>query len=238
MSAVGVEDMTRGRIPNWEAELWSYMSGGDGESCPAYAQCERRSKGDSCLSDSRKSLDKLIKSLDNGLSCLSGYDSVDNGKAGRIFVLLEMLAKKYREMGNVSSPPVPIALLGLYDKRRTVEVREVPLKVHHGAIWRLHDRWVIQLRTDDIGEWKRFTLFHEAFHILAHCKASPRFRKVGMEGGSFNELLADCFAMYTLLPRDWVQEKWAEVKDADKVAQIFNVSKPLMYFRLKHLGLT
>jgi len=41
---------------------------------------------------------------------------------------------------------------------------------------------------------KRFTLFHEAFHIEAHDKADPVFRTRGCERGTFNELLAECFS--------------------------------------------
>ncbi|GAG36112.1 unnamed protein product [marine sediment metagenome] len=56
--------------------------------------------------------------------------------------------------------------------------------------------------------------------------------------GSFNELLADYFAVCILMPREWVKEKWAEVKDLDKMAEIFDVPKSAMCIRLKRLGLT
>ena len=65
----------------------------------------------------------------------------------------------------------------------------------------------------------------------------PVFRKRGAIGGSFNELLADYFAMCTLMPRQWVREKWAEVKDLDRMAEIFDVPKPAMCVRLRQLGL-
>jgi Zn-dependent peptidase ImmA (M78 family) len=84
---------------------------------------------------------------------------------------------------------------------------------------------------------KRFTIFHEAFHILAHCRTTPVFRKRGAIGGSFNELLADYFAVCILMPRQWVGEKWAEVQDFNRMAKIFDVPKPAMCIRLRQLGL-
>jgi len=84
---------------------------------------------------------------------------------------------------------------------------------------------------------KRFTLFHEAFHIEAHDKADPVFRTRGCERGTFNELLAECFDSKILMPADWVREKWAEVRDVDRMAEIFAVPKAAMWIRLKLLRL-
>jgi len=62
-------------------------------------------------------------------------------------------------------------------------------------------------------------------------------RKRGATQGSFNELLAGHFAICILMPRQWVKEKWAEVKHLDRMIKIFDVPKPAMYIRLKQLGL-
>jgi hypothetical protein len=58
------------------------------------------------------------------------------------------------------------------------------------------------------------------------------FRKRGSVVGSFNELLADYFALCILMSRDW-----AEVKDLDRMAEIFAVPKPAMCIRLRQLSL-
>jgi Zn-dependent peptidase ImmA (M78 family) len=55
--------------------------------------------------------------------------------------------------------------------------------------------------------------------------------------GSFNELVADYFALCTLMPREWVVERWAEVNDLDRMAKIFNVPKSAMCIRLRQMGL-
>jgi len=49
--------------------------------------------------------------------------------------------------------------------------------------------------------------------------------------------LADYFAGYILMPREWVKGKWAEIKDLDGMAEIFAVPKSVMCMRLRQLGL-
>jgi len=39
------------------------------------------------------------------------------------------------------------------------------------------------------------------------------------------------------MPREWVEEKWAEVKDLDRMAKIFAVPKSAMCIKLRQLGL-
>ena len=99
------------------------------------------------------------------------------------------------------------------------------------------DKWVIQLNKDDDRATQRLTLFHEAFHILARCKTTPVFRQSRPEESVFNELLAGGFAACILMPRQWVREKWVEVKDLGRMAEIFDVPKALMCIRLRFLGL-
>jgi len=222
------------RIPKWESELWSYVSSGNGEHCPLYTHCDIRQRGGWCPDDNREYLNLL---LDNDGFNFNNCDSIKWGTCGRVFQLVERLAQKYLKQGRIRCPPVPTVFIALTGARRAIEVRSVPLKVYHGAIWRLREGWVIQLKADDLSSVKRFTLFHEAFHILAHCRTIPVFKKRGITQGSFNELLADHFAICTLMPREWVKEKWAESKDLDRMAEIFDAPKSAMYIRLRQLGL-
>jgi len=150
---------------------------------------------------------------------------------------VELLAESYLKMGQVCCLPVPAALVGLVDQRSTVEVRLVALRAYHGAIWHLDNEWIIQLKADDTSATKRFSLLHEAFHILAHYRTSPVFRKRGAIQGSFNELLADYFAACILMSRGWVKERWAGVKNLDRMAQIFDVPNSAMGLRLRQMGL-
>jgi hypothetical protein len=187
LSIEGKKGIRVGKIPRWEAELWSHVGGGDSIHCPLHSRCPVR--------------------------------------------------KKYLKMGGVHCPPVPAGIIKLFDQQHAIEVRQVPLKVYHGAIWSRNDEWVIQIKDNDAFATRRFTLFHEAFHILAHCRTSPVFRKRGSILGSFNELLADYFALCALMPREWVRQKWTEVEDLNRMAEIFAVPKSAMCIRLRQLGL-
>lgn len=105
-------------------------------------------------------------------------------------------------------------------------------------IWQLDDCWLVQIDNNDIPARQRFTLYHEIFHTLAHCKATPVFKRVPFScEGSFNELLADHFATSMLIPEKWVRERWKKFKDVTQIAYLFNVSVPLMWLILHHLRL-
>jgi len=224
----------RVRIPSWESELWSLMSSGDGEQCPLHEQCRQKPVCGYCISEHKENLRRL---LDTSNFDPAEYQFFSEIKVDGIFSLIEKLASKYLKTGNVSSPPVPDKLIALCDPRQPIEVRELPLKLYQGAIWHLNDNWIIYLDADMSPARKRFTLFHEAFHIVAHDKAVPVFRTRGCERGAFNELLAECFASFILMPAAWIRERWPEVRDIDRMAEIFDVPETAMWLRLKLLRL-
>ena len=242
MSAKGKKSTTLGKIPEWEPELWSYLSKGDGMVCPVYNQCQVRQQGGLCLNDNKqyfKCLTKFIEQdeIEPSSFELTAFDFMSCKRSGRLFELVEMLAEKYFKKTRARYPPVPTNLILTADDKRPIEIHHLPLKNYRGAIWRLKDKWVIQIRNDDTPARQRFTIFHEIFHILAHCSSTPVFRKIGTREGSFNELLADCFSTRLQVPKEWAKEKWAEVEDLDRLAEIFDVPKPAMCIRLRQLGL-
>jgi len=229
------------KIPKWESELWSYVNSGDGLHCPLLGDCKIARTRGGCFAEDLELRMRLQEVIEDD----SGVQADWEGKAkppdcrdsGKIFQLIERLARKYLSEAKVYQPPVTTAIFSQFDRKRAVEIRTVPLKSYHAAIWRLRDSWVIQLKSDDTAERKRFTLFHEVFHILAHGGGSPVFRKAGLRGGTFNELMADCFAIYIMLPEKMVREKWVEVKDLARMAEIFEVPKSIMHMRLRYLEL-
>jgi len=225
--------MTAG-IPKWEAELWSYIGSGNGKHCPILDECPIQSKMGYCFDNLKKRISRLLGSK---RFCLRDYDFIECRTCGRMYKLVEKLALQYLEKGTVSYPPVPTDLISLIDEQRDIEIRPIPLKTYHGAIWQLPDGWVIHLNVNDTNERKRFTLFHEAFHILAHRKATPVFKRRGGTKGSFNEAMADCFATCILMPETWVRKAWADVKDLSRMAEIFQVPIQVVCVRLKWLGL-
>jgi hypothetical protein len=230
---------TKGKPASWESELWSYLSSGDGVRCPIYESCKLRKKGVWCLSDHEEYCDERNRFIDDEEPNLEKLTKIKSEfpncpGSGRIFKLVRNLAISYQAEAGIERLPVPSNLITRADDNLPIEVRQVPLKAYHGAIWRLSDCWMVHLNSNDTPARQRFTLYHEIFHILAHCKATPVFKKVSCSReGSFNELLADHFSGVLLLPGDWVAKIWPEVKDISRMAAIFDVPKSVMYLGLQ-----
>ena len=225
-------------VPKWETELWGYLGIGDGTRCPMYGCCRHRLSGGWCPSDNLNHINRL---LDDSQINISKYSSIGGtaGKQyrGRVFQLVERMAEEYIKRAGARCPPVPAEIVSMFDEQHRIEIHETALKAYHGGVWNLRDKWVIQLKSDDSTAAKRFTVFHEAFHILAHDRATPMFRQRHRKTGLFNELLANYFAGCILMPRKWVKERWVEVKNLDRMAEIFDVEKSLMWIRLREIGL-
>ena len=235
------------KVPKWESELWSYISKGDGVNCPLYDTCKTRHHNGWCFNDNKEMFSGLYgthaigsSSDDNELDAfrrLFEHNFPQKWIPGRIFQLVETLAKKYVKQAELNQPPVVTELVEQFDISPSIEIRTLPLKAYHGALWHLEDGWVIHLNAEDKPARQRVTLFHEFFHILAHSRATPVFRKRGIKEGLFNEMLADYFARCILMPKGWVKETWAEVKDLKRIAEIFQVTQVSMWIRLKAMGL-
>jgi hypothetical protein len=241
LNAVEEEHTTKRISPDWETELWSYISQGDGITCPLSNSCPAKQDGKWCLSDNRElfnewygdhassfSRDKLEF---NAFLNLVGRYMPRPWIPGRIFQLTEALANRYLERAGLNQPPVTTEFIRQFDISPRVEIRTLPLKAYHGAVWHVEDGWVVHLNKGDKSAKQKVTLFHEVFHILAHTKAGPVFRKHGISKGVFNEILADYFAGCVLIPRVWVRAKWTEVNDLKQMAEIFEVTKVSMWLR-------
>ena len=198
-----------------------------------YSHCRIRQRGGWCPDDNKE---RLALMDDRKRFNITDYNFIQRVEFSVIFKLVERLAQNWLKREKVCCPPVPIELVLRADEERPVEIRQLPLRSCHGALWRLSDGWIIQLRGDDSPAAQRYTLFHEAFHILAHRKATPVFSKRGTAKGTFNELLANYFAACMLMPTAWLEEKWAEVNDLDRITKIFQVPKSSACIRLKCLG--
>ncbi|MFC2069094.1 ImmA/IrrE family metallo-endopeptidase [Chloroflexota bacterium] len=221
-------------IPKWESELWSHLSSGDGMHCPQYTHCWHRQNQYFCLDNLGETITHII---DSEQFNADDYSYLRVNKPGSIFQSVEMLAHNYLMKAGVYRPPVPAELFSLADPEHYTEIRYLSLNCLHGSIWNIQDKWVIQLRETDTQAKKRHTLFHEVFHILAHCNTRPVFSKRGKRQGYFNELLADYFASCVLQPREWIKEMWLETMKLDKMAEIFNVPMAVMWLKLKETGL-
>lgn len=149
---------------------------------------------------------------------------------------VEKLASEYLTGAEVPGPPVPSELIGIFDKSKKVEVRLVPLKALHGVVWLLRGEWIIQINSRDPRRVRRYSLFHEAFHI-AYRITYPAFNKAEVIRTSFNEVLADHFATCFLMPKEWVEEYWPGVQDVRAMADRFDVPVRQLRRRLNQLNL-
>ena len=227
----------RENIASWEKELWHYLDTGNGDTCPLYDSCDIRKNGHWCITDHKEYI--------GDMSYLINSRQIDPCRGNilrmirhcRIFNLVESLAKRYLDLATITSPPVPESLIECIGIPNNVEVRLVPLTSYHGALWYLDDSWVIQINSNDDYRVRRLTTLHEGFHILAHTNSTPIFRKIKSKKGAFNELLAEYFTYNILMPEPWVRNKWTQVKDADKMAEIFEVPKSAMITTLASLEL-
>jgi len=224
-------------LPEWEQRLWDLVCAGDGSNCPLYARCVFRERGLWCFAEHISEVARLLDfELGFGFRKFN-FAGTGKQRPGTPLYLTEKLANKLLKLRGVCSPPVPDKIVELCDEKCPVEVRQVPLSAYHGAIWSFRDRWVIHLNSNDEPGMKRHTLFHEAFHIIAHANGIPAFKKTQSQKYNFNEALADYFAMSLLMPRAWVIEKWAECRDVLRMAEIFQVLPSCMDLRLRWLHL-
>jgi hypothetical protein len=231
LSAVETKGTIVVKNPRWESELWSYIGRSDGKHCPLYNSCRARIETGLCpcedLGRFRELLDAKQFNADN-------YDDfITDTAPDRMLRLVGKMADRYLKKGGVKYPPVPNELIFLADDKHPIEVRLVSLKAYHGATWHLKDGWVIHLNKNDPPSIRRFTLFHEAFHIISHVKFYNRLIRKGANRDKFHEFLAELFAESILMPMIWIRQRWAEVRDLDRMAEIFDVPKPAMYIRLK-----
>ena len=167
----------------------------------------------------------LVKRLDKKCQRFGGC---------RIMAAVEELANSF--LSSAPKPPVPSSLIHLFDENREIDIRLLPLKTLHGAVWLTDDAWVIQLNAREGNRERRFTLFHEAFHIVCR-NASPAFRRNGLIREPFREALADHFADCILMPREWVLNEWQHTDDVRKMAMLFEVPLIAMKRRLRQLNI-
>jgi Zn-dependent peptidase ImmA (M78 family) len=241
----GVEqDDTREKREAWEDELWTYISTGDGIECPLLDTCELKHNQDiKCFSNEEEKFntEEIYRFNYKDDIDFSGSPKFNQRRVclqrSRISQLVTELATKYRNQAWNNILPVPDNLITEDCDNHPIVVRYVPLQASHGAVWKLDDCWIIHLNRRDIPAKQRFTLYHELFHVLAHSEGSCTFKKSKDTVVYFNEVLADHFSANILIPSDLAKQKWAENQDINRMADIFDVPRPVMFLSLRNLGL-
>lgn len=196
------------------------MGHGDGLHCPHEVDCTTK-EGSWCR--------HLEKHIDGTCYCLK------KGSSCQMVRIVEALAELYLRRGDVRRVPVPSELVVLADPQHSIELQRVPLKAHHGGLWFTGDEWLIQYNSRESLGAIRYTIFHEAYHILCR-RIGPAFRGIGQGQRPFDEVVADYFAACILMPRKWVRDKWPSMHSIPRMALIFRVSESAMRMRLTQLG--
>ncbi len=230
----GVEKKTEQKIPKWESDFWSYINRDSVDYCPLYNSCKARRRASWCPDECSRNFIQL-----NQVGCDSLIDcgKSKNFVCGLMLSSIEKLAQKYLTMGRVFCPPVSSDVISLSDKDHHIEIRYLLLKNTHGALWYWNNEWIVQLNTNDSYEDRKFTLFHEAFHILTFCHTDSESFKTNIGRENYNELMAYQFAMCILMPRKWIIRTWLATGCPIKIAKIFEVPEYLAAIRLSYLQL-
>jgi len=203
--------------------------------CPQFSRCSTRLRGDYCSDADKDEFNQLIDSDSHfDLARFNGVKPCDE----EVMQHVERLAEYKFGRGRAADLRVPTNLVELADEGSSIEVRPVDLRACYAATWNMSDGWVIQVSSAVSSPRKRVVLFHEAFHIITHnhCQ-TPIFKRREVTQGSFNELLADYFAICVLMPREQVREQWTELGDVDRIATAFDVPKSTMWLRLREINL-
>lgn len=121
-----------------------------------------------------------------------------------------------------------------------VLVRRVqPLGVSAFTHWE-HGRWQIALNGLESLVRQRYTLAHEAKHLIDHQIARVAYRRTTETELAWIERVCDYFAACLLMPKPWVKKLYCNegVQDQVTLARRFAVSQAAMRVRLAQLGLT
>jgi Zn-dependent peptidase ImmA (M78 family) len=145
---------------------------------------------------------------------------------------LVALADQLLREGGVGGPPVPANLVAFCDLSRPVYVFRRRLGPGlRGVVKPSRHGWLILIEESLSRSAQRFSVFHEAFHVL------QRARGVLSHGDPhYQEWLADAFAARALMPGPWLEEALRQTQDQDALAYRFRVSRAALAARLRDLA--
>jgi predicted transcriptional regulator len=151
--------------------------------------------------------------------------------------LAEQQAERLLELVGCTEPPVSEDIVTLLPG---VEVRLVPTLPASGMTAWERGRWQVRLNADEPRTRQRFTLAHEAKHILDGPLVDVIYRHLP-DGPARNvhiESVCDHFAGSLLMPRRWLADRWQRgQRDPAALAWLFDVSQQAVLVRLQVLEL-
>ena len=155
---------------------------------------------------------------------------------GEALQRVELQANRLLELDHLTRGPVPAAIVS--ELPRISVVHRYDLPVSGSAHWNGRS-WVITLNAGEPELRQRFSLMHEAWHVIDHPFQKYRRDMIGRTSEEVAERLADYFAACVLMPKAWVKAAYcSKTQKVEKLAAMFEVSTKAMSVRLAQLGLT
>ena len=157
---------------------------------------------------------------------------------------IENEAKDLLKTNDLFNIPVnPIELAKLFNIEVKHAVFDDPSL--SGMVAKRDDKTVILVNINDTPYRKRFTIAHELGHYFLHLEKEGEyidylldlFRGDTTLSTKSDEIEANQFAAALLMNEELVKGEWQKLKDIDKMAEKFKVSKEAMGYRLLYLGL-
>ena len=151
--------------------------------------------------------------------------------------LADRQAERLLELSGLKGPAVPDRLIT--ELPRVQVERYSPLPVSGMTSW-VDGRWLVVLNGAEPPVRQRFSLFHEAKHII-----DSRFIKLMYQDFPPHERLAlieqmcNRFAGCVLVSRPWLEEAWhSGMRELPQLANRFDVSQAAIQVRLSQIGLS
>jgi len=168
----------------------------------------------------------------------SNIDFSETIQLSRVNDLVKLLSQHWLQRLEVDCAPVASDLITRFVPTHDITVRVLALKACHGAVWKINDTsWIIYVNKIDSREEQRITLFHEAFHILAHQQTNFKYRHINKRTRYLSEYMAEYFALHFLLPDNWLQRDWINKPNIQSLALKYQVPRSAVLYRLKELNL-
>jgi predicted transcriptional regulator len=172
--------------------------------------------------------------LTTSLRGLIPHQPLSHGEGLR---LAERQADVFLEIVGCTEPPVSEDIVTLLPG---VEVRLVQALPASGMTAWEHGRWQVRLNASEPRTRQRFTLAHEAKHILDGPLVDVIYRHLpsGPARDVHIESVCDHFAGSLLMPRRWIVDRWRQgQRDPATLAWTFDVSQQAVLVRLQVLEL-
>lgn len=151
--------------------------------------------------------------------------------------IAELQAIRFLKLAGVTEPPVSERIIAELPRVQVERVRLLPVS---GATQWTKGRWLILLRAQEPLTRQRFSLAHEAKHVIDDRFLNVLYRGIPeAERSQFVEQVCDYFAGCLLVPRPWLKRAWASsrIQRLPDLAEHFGVSEQAIEVRLAQVGL-